>query len=381
MTSRGKTLLPLFLTALAAGLSTGQQLYYLIFLTGAVCYTLSLLSILWLKLTLRSRVTLREKRVDRSEYAHLILSVTHRCLLPVSAARAVITCGQPLPETGMILRPLKENILESTLPTPHVGEYPCGVQHLEVTDLFGLFRFVHRPGESGTLLVLPVPYELEDIQTLPGDEGQAMHARSQEDYSSPEDVRKYLPGDALKRIHWKLSSRRQELLVRTYETPAPPDVLLLLDPFRPLLEHPDTEDCALLRDALTETACSVAKRLLEAGTPVRMPFWSAPMEEFSGDSSLQFPLVREALARQSFERDGIFDQAILMEARQLRRTGAVLLFTTRLSPQVVQAAAQLRRMGPAVRLYLVSFTPEREDWAPLVSRLQNALVEVCYVTP
>ena len=41
----------------------------------------------------------------------------------------------------------------------------------------------------------------------------------------------------------------------------------------------------------------------------------------------------------------------------------------------------MRRMGPYVRLYLVTFTPEDAALLPMISRLQNAGVEVCYVTP
>ena len=38
-------------------------------------------------------------------------------------------------------------------------------------------------------------------------------------------------------------------------------------------------------------------------------------------------------------------------------------------------------MGPYLRLYLVTFTPEDPALLPLISKLQQGLVEVCYVTP
>ena len=41
----------------------------------------------------------------------------------------------------------------------------------------------------------------------------------------------------------------------------------------------------------------------------------------------------------------------------------------------------MRRMGPSVRLYLASLKTEEEKVRDMVSRLQNHLVEVCYVTP
>jgi len=42
---------------------------------------------------------------------------------------------------------------------------------------------------------------------------------------------------------------------------------------------------------------------------------------------------------------------------------------------------RMKRMGPNVRLYLVTFNPEEEPFVPLVARLQHAGIEVNYVTP
>lgn len=47
-------------------------------------------------------------------------------------------------------------------------------------------------------------------------------ARATEDISNPSDLRTYAPGDPMKKIHWKQSLRKQELLVRRFEEPALP---------------------------------------------------------------------------------------------------------------------------------------------------------------
>jgi hypothetical protein len=65
----------------------------------------------------------------------------------------------------------------------------------------------------------------------------------------------------------------------------------------------------------------------------------------------------------------------------MRRTGATVIITSRLNSTVADMIIRIRRMGPTVRLYLITFTPENPVLLPIISRLQQNTIEVCYVTP
>lgn len=65
----------------------------------------------------------------------------------------------------------------------------------------------------------------------------------------------------------------------------------------------------------------------------------------------------------------------------MRRTGATIVVTTRLDSDVVEGVKHIRRSGPSVRFYLVTFRPDDPAYEPLVAQLQRHLVEVCFVTP
>lgn len=62
-------------------------------------------------------------------------------------------------------------------------------------------------------------------------------------------IREYQPGDSLRRIHWRSSARRGELVVREYEPPGVPTVTILVDP------HPATAEIA---DQVARIAASEA---------------------------------------------------------------------------------------------------------------------------
>lgn len=83
--------------------------------------------------------------------------------------------------------------------------------------------------------MLPVPFDVEPLTFAAGDMGVETMRRAMEDPSSPNDFRAYQQGDPLKRIHWKMSARKRELIVKQFEEPALPDALVMLDTSPPQL--------------------------------------------------------------------------------------------------------------------------------------------------
>jgi uncharacterized protein (DUF58 family) len=65
-------------------------------------------------------------------------------------------------------------------------------------------------------------------------------------------LRDYRAGDSPRRVHWKVTARRNRLTVREYEDAAPPRLLLVLDPFLP--KEPRDSDRARLEDLMSVAA-------------------------------------------------------------------------------------------------------------------------------
>ena len=73
------------LSMLAAGLSTGTRLYYLIFYALLAMLLLGVVAVLWTLFTLKLEVKGVRTRVNRGERMAAVFTVRHGCLLPVSA--------------------------------------------------------------------------------------------------------------------------------------------------------------------------------------------------------------------------------------------------------------------------------------------------------
>lgn len=365
---------------LCLGLALGNLLYFFLAYSLFLITLYAFLSALFAFLSCRYNFRLIGDSVQRGETLRLAISAYQRFPLPVAPIEVSYRFGETKAQKNFSSAFFRREDTVVTMPARHVGTYPAGISAVRVSDCFGLFVFQKRVAEADNALVLPRPFSIDKPRFFAGDEGSTALQRTLEDFSSPEDVRPFVPGDALKRVHWKLSVRRRALLVRKYETPAPPDTLILLDCSEPE-DVKDAERRAALRDVLCETAVAVAKMQMADQSPVRLPLYGERANEFSSDDESALPLMQEMLALQTFRRGEDFARVLLLELRRMRRTGATVVITTRLDALIAENVISIRRMGPSARLYLVTWTPEDEKYKPFVRRLQHHLVEVCYVTP
>lgn len=375
--------LPLIIAAAltVAALSTGSS----VFLMGALLVWLMMaagfLGVWWAAKTLTITSLLTDTTVQRGEDVALQIGVKYAGFLPIAPLMAEIAAGPDRPAQTLRLNglPGKEQKLTLNFHAAHVGVTSPGVKKIVISDLLGMFTVEKHPQvQGGELIVLPLPFDVGALTYAAGDSGTESMARASEDVTSPADVRAYQPGDAMKKIHWKLSVRKRELMVRRFEAPVMPDALVLLDCSRP----PKTadENAQLdLRDALLETAASVMQQNIQTEHPAKLPIHGDHPIEL--DRGMGLPVILEALARVDFSAPDKFDRMLMLEMRRMRKVGSTVIISARLNSRMVDVMVAMRRMGPTMRLYLVTFDPDDPTKLPLISKLQSAGIEVCYVTP
>ncbi len=111
------------------------------------------------------------------------------------------------------------------------GAHTVGPVRLRVMDPFGLVERHRDIGGCHVLTVLPRRHELPPIRPSGSDEDGATRPSPHQVGLGEDDViaRSYLPGDALKRLHWKATARRGELMVRQEEQQMNPRAAVLID--------------------------------------------------------------------------------------------------------------------------------------------------------
>lgn len=156
------------------------------------------------------------------------------------------------------------------------GRHDIGPLQVRVLDPFGLVFRRHSFGVAEPLTVLPRRVELPPIAPRGTSEDGATQPAPQHVGVGDDDViaRAYLPGDAMKRLHWKATAHRGELMVRQEEQQINPRAAVLLDC------EPTSQGTALDRKGEWEystsfewcivTAASIVTHLVRAGYVVTL---------------------------------------------------------------------------------------------------------------
>ena len=132
---------------------------------------------------------------------------------------------------------------ETELPAAHGGETVfeaesrhCGCLELRVTraavqDWFALTRQIREIRTEASVLILPELYPVSvRTDADPGEcSREAGGSRRKAEEPEPGDLRPYIPGDSIRRIHWKLSEKANQTLVRDSSPEALNYTALLLE--------------------------------------------------------------------------------------------------------------------------------------------------------
>ena len=114
---------------------------------------------------------------------------------------------------------------------PRRGLYQIGPLVVEHEDPFGMARSTLAVGEPDRLVVVPAIVDLPaGGPTLADGEGTAQLVQRRVTGNDDDlTTREYRTGDALRRVHWRASARRGELMVRQEEHRSHPDARIVLD--------------------------------------------------------------------------------------------------------------------------------------------------------
>ena len=370
-----------FLTLLTVALCTGSQLFLLLSILILLILAGAVIAVVWASATLEVEGALSGETVRRGDDVVLSLRVRHRGLIPVAPLLLELSDPVGNRDRDVRLKNMPHRLQSMRLPihASHVGVFSVGLRSCTVEDLLGLVqrRIVLRQ-TSFELVVLPQTFEVEALKLAPGDPGSELMSRATEDLNAPSDIRSYQPGDAMKKIHWKLSLRKRELVVRKFDEPILQDVLVLMD-CSPPPSWGHARAGADIRDAMLETAASVLTSQTVTDHQIRMPLpGKHPVDV---DKSMGLPIAMDYLARVEFSETDRFERVLSMESSRLRKVGCVVIISARLNIPMVDIMIRMHRAGPNIRLYLVTFAPDDENVLPLIARLREAGLEVSYVTP
>ncbi len=238
------------------------------------------------------------------------------------------------------------------------GEYTWPPATLRWADPFGLFWRSVRVEVPTRLEVYPGTHglRLPDLLRPLLSEGALSRQLGLDDPLSLRGARAYAPGDPPSRIHWRLSARSGELMVREVERSASSRLVIALD----------TRGDSVYLESAVRLAASLIRQALELDLPVSLSTPQGVTPSGRTPQALAAALSRLATVQRSAPGSALPDLVLLA-------AGSNLIVLTQRAPKDVLSAA-LRARTSAKRVVMVAL-PEgfylepgespRRQWAGL----------------
>lgn len=275
------------------------------------------------------------------------------------------------------------------------GYYPLGPTLLETGDVFGLHRRHRVIGKPVYVMVYPkvVPLPKYDFASERPIGEIRLQNRLFEDPTRTAGVRRYVLGDPLQRVHWKVTARTGQLHCRVYEPTTLAGATVLVDfhqggyhargePHRSELAITAAVSIAYAVSVLNQqvgfvsngrdAADRIREESLAAESPEAQAEGHATREEARGRFEMkeesdrlrpvvvetrrgvdQFQQIREALARLELSDGMDFARLCLEMAARMPRDATVIAVLPRVPVESAIALGTLRRQGFAVTAILI----------------------------
>lgn len=367
----------------------GHRPFYIVFISMAAMMLLSVLYTLLLLLIFKYTQRAEPASAVKGDNASLIIDVHNDFILPLpnikvyyySLDRAV---GGAEKEITVAVSPMDHAEINHPMQCDYRGVYKVGMDRVTAMDPLGLFSFTvpmrwFSYYREQQIKIYPkiVPLARLPLPLRP-EEGQSSGSRMQaDDLTSLSDLRTYQFGDPLRRIHWKLSARKRELMVKLYEETAQPDTLMFLDCAK------STGDPVMkirVEDKLIECVTAVTSYLLGQWLPLRMIAYGEEYFELYGQSPKDFAAFYDYFAEMEFDSPYKLEDIMLMQTGPAARTGSVMVFTHKMTDPMFNALNALKAGGVSVFAIVVSGEGE-EDNRRMESELTNRGIRALVLSP
>ena len=320
-------------------------------LTYLFLYAVLLLPVLsWvtLRLTL-GRLTLDETlasdTVPKGEAVTYTLRLSNRGFFPCSYVsvqfESTLGVTADLHEDYFSIAAGGQYTAEASVTGNYWGNYPVGVKYMRIYDFFGLFSLKQSHPHRQKLTVTP---SIQVLRPLPikaiGKSDQAQHLfNPDEDYSTVADIQPYQPSDGYKKIHWKASAKKNQLMSKQFGVNLQDYVDVFLDnSLTPLPPNPTEEmqqQHLAKQDALIEVTVSVLQQVTQHQLIVSLGALS--LDSLIRDT---FAQLYQTVSQLTFVPKD-FAQYVSDQASRFTAHKNVVLVVQRLTPDMVAVIHEL----------------------------------------
>ena len=297
--------------------------------------------------------TLGEDYVVKGETTQYVLTLKNNSFLPYTYVKPCFEADRQrldveAEEGHLSVGPHRSREVTVSVTPKYRGVFEIGVGRILVYDFLGLFKFKQKRKQALVLTVVP---RLRNIPYLPlsfmdRDIREARDHLGEESYSVVSDLRKYQPTDSIKKIHWKVSAKRNELISKNFRETERQAVLLCIDNAK--INSP--WDTLEQEDVMVEVLASVMVYCNQLGYAVSLSALGDEDRVFSGDI---VQLYRRA-AQLTFTAPGGFQETVTRVTDRYLEPVNLVLFIQNLTEGLFSLLRTLALAGHTIVVFYFS---------------------------
>jgi len=260
------------------------------------------------------------------------------------------------------------------LTSKYRGRYDVNIPEIRLMDFLGILNVRVNYAKLPDALVYPHISELDDF-TAVGKfdmDNQMNPDNISEDVTAISDVREYMNGDGMRRIHWNLSARMMSFMSKNYENITKSRLTMLLNLSRK--QSPEYERRLKLEDMTIETAISIVFHFLNKFWNVTLCYYENEYYTYSLSEASMFGMAYDHLAFVNFS--AAYDIAKIVENVSLDTAGERLnlcVVTQEVSNDLLDRIIRYAELGSRIALLYVCESKlglENEEWVKAINKSQ-----------
>lgn len=238
------------------------------------------------KRSIKVEFALQDKTVAKDDPFPVQICITNKSFFPIGKAEAKIeyynVFNKHINEFELYLPIQSRNTQRVTfkLKSKFCGIIKIRIAGIRIYDPLRIFKFKVGKNVATEIAVLPNAHEISGTVSYSDRINEESNVYSEnfpgDDPSEVFDLRDYAVGDKLNRIHWKLSSKKDEFIVKEYSLPIDIPCTLFLD----LKCYEDSDYTLPLFDTLVEAMVSLSQFLLENERVHSVIYYNAKTKSF-----------------------------------------------------------------------------------------------------
>lgn len=265
-----------------------------------------------------------------------------------------------------------ENIwIENELKFPVRGIHRLDDIHIRISDLFRSTFFEKSIDTGISIKVYPKIYKISSLYLGGLDiyHETTDPSSTSEDQSTIRDVRKYREGDSLKKVHWKLSAKQDDLYVKNLDTISGEEMVLFID--MNCLNY-TYDNTGAVEESIIDFAASVINQLIRRDLCIKVFLNTSTGRYFELEDKPGFNRFLDFIITQKSDSTLELYQYIYENTFRLHRMNRIAIITAGLDAPLAEALLQMGRSGYSISVFCCADDTHLGEHS---SMLANAQVE------